>query len=194
MYVLTKFKLIIIKDLLLKMKSFTESFRGGDLAAIGEDAIDKKTAGDSWWPSLTLRQRVIGFAIWVILGFIFSMLSFGVILAIASGKPARFAIPYTLGVIWSLSGSFFLMGPLRQLKRMFAKTRVLITIVFLLAIVMTLISAFAFKNGWLVLLFVIIQYCAFIWYSLSYIPYARTAVINSLSYYLNKQIFLIEIF
>ena len=162
----------------MSAKGFTEAFRAGELTGMGEEAINQKTAKDSCWPSLTLRQRVTGFIICVVLGFIFSMLSFGVILAIASGKPARFAIPYTLGVMWSLAGSFFLMGPLKQIKRMFAKTRVITTIVFLLAIVMTLISAFAFKNGWLVLFFVIIQYCAFTWYSLSYIPYARTAVIK----------------
>ena len=160
------------------MKGFTEAFRSGDVAALGEEAINKKTAKDSCCPTLSLRQRIVGFVVWVILGFIFSMLSFGVIFAIASGKFIKFAILYTLGVIWSLAGSFFLMGPFRQLKRMFAKTRVLTTIVFLIAIAMTIVSAIILKNAWLVLVFVIVQYCAFTWYSLSYIPYARTAVIK----------------
>ena len=158
------------------VRTFSEAFRSGDPKVLGEEAINKQVAKDSCCPSLTLKQRVIGFIVCTILGLIFSLLSFGVVLSLAKGNPARFAVPYTLGVVCSLSGSCFLMGPIRQIKRMFAKTRIVTTIIFLLAIVMTLISAFAFKNGWLVLLFVIIQYCAFTWYSLSYIPYGRTAV------------------
>lgn len=70
----------------------------------------------------------------------------------------------------------FLMGPVKQIKRMFQKTRIIVTIIFLSAIVMTLISALVLKNVWLVLIFIIIQYCAFFWYSLSYVPYGRKLV------------------
>ena len=159
-------------------KSFTEAFRSGDPTVLGQEAINKQVAKDSWWPSLTFKQRIIGFIIWMILGVIFSLLSFGVLLNLAKGKPARFAVPYTLGVLCSLAGSMFLMGPWKQVKRMFAKTRIIVTLIVILSIIMTLVSAFVFKNAWLVLLFVIIQYLAFTWYSLSYIPYARTLVIK----------------
>jgi hypothetical protein len=60
---------------------------------------------------------------------------------------------------------------------MFHKKRIIVTIVFLSAIVMTLLMAIWLKNAWLTLLFIIIQYCSHFWYSLSYIPYGRTAVI-----------------
>ena len=74
--------------------------------------------------------------------------------------------------------TLFLMGPMKQLSNMFAKTRVIATVVMLAALVLTLCSAFWWKKNVLALMFVIIQFCAMTWYSISYIPYARDAVIK----------------
>lgn len=70
----------------------------------------------------------------------------------------------------------FLVGPLRQLKNMCAATRFIATIVYLLAIILTLLSAFLAKSALLVILCLIIQLLALIWYTLSYIPGARFLV------------------
>ncbi|GJQ72146.1 hypothetical protein Trydic_g3240 [Trypoxylus dichotomus] len=64
---------------------------------------------------------------------------------------------------------------------MFAETRALATILVIVSIAMTLMSALWFKNAGLALLFIIIQSLAMTWYSLSYIPYARDAVKKTLS-------------
>jgi uncharacterized membrane protein YccF (DUF307 family) len=56
---------------------------------------------------------------------------------------------------------------------MFEKKRIVVTLVFLGAVAMTLISAFVFKRAVLVLVFILIQYAAWFWYSLSYVPYGR---------------------
>ena len=69
----------------------------------------------------------------------------------------------------------FLMGPVKQMKNMFAKTRLVATIVMIVAFVLTLCSAFWWKKNVLALMFVVIQFCAMTWYSISYIPYARDA-------------------
>ena len=81
---------------------------------------------------------------------------------------------------------------------MFKPVRVVATIVFLAMIVMIFVSAFVLGNGTLciskslpysplshdllkrevVLVFVILEYLAFLWYTLSYIPYARSAVLK----------------
>ena len=53
------------------------------------------------------------------------------------------------------------------------KTRLITSIVFVLSMIMTLISAYVIKIQALVVLFFLIQIAAFIWYSLSYIPFAR---------------------
>ena len=52
------------------------------------------------------------------------------------------------------------------------------TVVMLSALVLTLCSAFWWRKNVLALMFVIIQFCAMTWYSISYIPYARDAVIK----------------
>ena len=70
------------------------------------------------------------------------------------------------------------MGPMKQLSNMFAKTRVIATVVMLSALILTLCSAFWWKKNVLALMFVIIQFCVMTWYSISDIPYARDAVIK----------------
>ena len=78
-----------------------------------KNKVDKDTGKDSLCPSLTLKQRVIGFAVCWTLGLVISILSFGAIFMALSGEMWRFAVPYTLGTVLSLAGSFFLSGPLK---------------------------------------------------------------------------------
>ncbi|XP_053163512.1 vesicle transport protein SFT2B [Hemicordylus capensis] len=87
-----------------------------------------------------------------------------------------FAVFYTLGNISSLGSTIFLMGPMKQLKRMFEPTRLIATIVMLLCLILTLCSAFWWHNKGLALIFCILQFFALAWYSISYIPFARDAV------------------
>ncbi len=56
-------------------------------------------------------------------------------------KPVTFAILYTIGNIISLSSTAFLVGPVKQLKNMFAQKRIIATIVFLSAMILTLVVA-----------------------------------------------------
>ncbi|KAK3575476.1 hypothetical protein QTP86_026844 [Hemibagrus guttatus] len=80
-----------------------------------------------------------------------------------------FAVFYTIGNIASLLSTMFLMGPLKQLKRMCDKTRALATAIMI------------WKNTGLAVLFCILQFLALTWYSLSYIPFARDALIKMFS-------------
>ena len=68
------------------------------------------------------------------------------------------------------------MGPMKHLSAMFAKTRVIATIVMISALLLTLCSAFWWRKNVLALMFVVIQFCAMTWYCISFIPYARDAV------------------
>lgn len=87
-----------------------------------------------------------------------------------------FAVFYTFGSISTLSGSFFLMGPVKQFKNMFKEKRLIASIVMLVSLVFTLMAAFWWKKNILALLFCIIQCLAMAWYCISYIPFARDAV------------------
>ncbi|XP_071530229.1 vesicle transport protein SFT2A isoform X2 [Panulirus ornatus] len=123
--------------------------------------------------SLSWGTRVKGFAICFVLGFVFSFMGSG-FLFLPKGM-TLFAIFYTLGNIMALTSTCFLMGPVNQCKKMFAKTRIIATIVMFVALIMTLVAAFALKKRALAMLMVVIQFLAMTWYSLSYIPYARDA-------------------
>ncbi|KAG9493644.1 hypothetical protein GDO78_001498, partial [Eleutherodactylus coqui] len=84
-----------------------------------------------------------------------------------------------------VSSTCFLMGPLKQLKKMFEPTRLIATIIMLLCLICTLCAAFWWHKKGLVLLFCILQFLAMTWYSISYIPFARDAVIKCFSSCLN---------
>lgn len=80
---------------------------------------------------------------------------------------------------------------------MFKPVRIIATVIFLSMIVMIFISAFVLNSGTLSIsepscyvsspprcssrefaVFVVLEYLAFLWYTLSYIPYARSAVLK----------------
>jgi len=131
-------------------------------------------------PSLSMKQRIIGFAVCLGLGLICCIMSLFSIPSIVL-HPSSFAIPYTLGNILAVSATAFLIGPLRQLRACLNPTRIIASIVFVLALVLTIVAAFVLQSEILVLLAVIIQFCALTWYALSYIPFARAICKNCLS-------------
>ncbi|XP_054459457.1 SFT2 domain containing 2a [Anoplopoma fimbria] len=89
-----------------------------------------------------------------------------------------FIVFYTFGNLCTLGSTMFLMGPMKQLKRMCDKTRALATAIMITCLVLTLCAVFWWKNFGLALLFVILQVLSFAWYSLSYIPFVRDAIIK----------------
>nr|XP_033798300.1 vesicle transport protein SFT2B isoform X1 [Geotrypetes seraphini] len=125
--------------------------------------------------SLSWGTRIKGFIACFVAGVLFSFLGVGLLWVPRKGT-TLFAVFYTLGNVASLGSTIFLMGPLKQLKRMFEATRLIATIVMLLCLILTLCAAFWWHNKGLVLLFCLLQFLAMTWYSLSYIPFARDAV------------------
>lgn len=129
--------------------------------------------------TLSWSTRIKGFLICFILGCALSILA-SCLLFLHNGL-LIFGLLYTLGNILSLVSTCFLMGPVKQIKKMFAKTRVIATILVLVMIVLTLICALVLHNTGLTILCVVIQFLALTWYSISYIPFARDAVIKCFS-------------
>lgn len=75
----------------------------------------------------------------------------------------------------------FLFGPWRQMKNMFAGKRIIATLVYLITLIATLVVAIVVKSVPLVIVMIIIQFIALVWYTLSYIPYARNLVCNAIT-------------
>ena len=133
-------------------------------------------------PKLTYKQRLIGFVCCFGTGVLLEFGSFIRIVELVKGDPAPFAIMYSIGNVVAICGSFFLAGPLKQVKSMFSKTRVVATTVYLVAIVLTLFCAFYDQmpaQAPIIVLLILVQFLALTWYFLSYIPYARDFVTNT---------------
>lgn len=124
--------------------------------------------------TLSWSTRIKGFAICFVVGILLSFL--GSFALFFNRGLTVFAVFYTLGNIISITSTCFLMGPFNQLKKMFASTRIIATLLVFISIAVTLFAALSLKNPGLALIFIIIQSLAMTWYSLSYIPYARDAV------------------
>ncbi|KAI0035753.1 SFT2-domain-containing protein [Vararia minispora EC-137] len=125
--------------------------------------------------SLTRTQRLYGFVACYAIGFILSLL--GTIMLFVAGL-VSFAILFAFGTVISLIGTGFLIGFKKQLILMFKPVRIAATIVFLAMIGLIFVGAFVIGNGVVCIIFVVLEYLAFLWYTLSYIPYARTAVLR----------------
>ncbi|KAG5716289.1 Vesicle transport protein SFT2B [Termitomyces sp. T112] len=135
--------------------------------------------GDSAFHFLGLSrtQRLYGFIGCLAVGFVLSLLG-SIVLFL--GQLASFAVLYVIGTIVSLVGTGFLIGFFKQLKLMFKPVRVVASIVFLASIGLVFVAAFVLGNEILCLVFVIIEFLAYTWYTLSYIPYARSAVLKTI--------------
>uniref|UniRef100_A0A7N5JWS8 Vesicle transport protein n=1 Tax=Ailuropoda melanoleuca TaxID=9646 RepID=A0A7N5JWS8_AILME len=129
--------------------------------------------------SLSFNTRLKWFVICFVCGIFFSILGTGLLWL--PGGIKLFAVFYTFGNLAALASTCFLMGPVKQLKKMFETTRLLATIIMLLCFVFTLCAALWWHKKGLALLFCILQFLSMTWYSLSYIPYARDAVIKCCS-------------
>ncbi|KIP09238.1 hypothetical protein PHLGIDRAFT_18665 [Phlebiopsis gigantea 11061_1 CR5-6] len=133
--------------------------------------------GDSAFKALglTRMQRLYGFGGCLALGFVLSILGAAMLFL---GQLGSFAILYALGTVISLIGTGFLIGFAKQLKLMFKPVRVAATLIFLVSIVLVFIGAFVINSDLLCIILVIVEYLAYTWYTLSYIPYARSAVLK----------------
>uniref|UniRef100_G1SEY5 Vesicle transport protein n=1 Tax=Oryctolagus cuniculus TaxID=9986 RepID=G1SEY5_RABIT len=111
--------------------------------------------------SLSFNTRLKWFAICFAAGIFFSLLGTGLLWL--PGGIKLFAVFYTLGNLAALASTCFLMGPMKQLKKMFETTRLLATIVMLLCLVFTLCAALWWHKKGLALLFCILQFLSMTW-------------------------------
>ncbi|GAB9465187.1 Transmembrane protein [Globisporangium polare] len=122
---------------------------------------------------LTKRQRLYGaigcYAFGALCGFLSTLMMWG-----GPKHVKQFGFFYTVGSLCSIGSSLFLVGPTRQVKVMCMPIRRVACAIWIGAMICTLVIAFGFpKAGPLVMLFVIVQYCAMLWYGASFIPYGR---------------------
>ena len=131
---------------------------------------------ESIFPSLSFKERLIGFAICFLLGMLFQFMSMGSLVGVLLGRANKFAFLYTCGNIVSIFGTFFLVGPTRQFKNMTDPHRRNSSLIFVGSIILTMISVYLFHSKLLTIVCVIAQFCSYVWYIMSYVPYGRDCI------------------
>ena len=165
--------------------------KGGDdnskLMSAGVALADKTTKNESLCKSLPLKTRIYGWLICMCVGLMVSFVAGGMVRKLASAGTigvVKFMVLYTIGTICSLCSGLFLWGPVKQCKSMFDPTRRITTIVYLTCILLVFgscVTFFTWKDESgnpklptsVILLLVLIQYIAYFWYALSFIPFGR---------------------
>ncbi|KPA81565.1 hypothetical protein ABB37_03906 [Leptomonas pyrrhocoris] len=137
----------------------------------------QESENQSLCPSFSFRERLIGFAACMAASVLCSVIAW---VMVFKGDLNTFAVINTVANIFSVGSTFFLCGPLRQLKSMFKSYRWAATLAFVACMVLTFVFALAVKVPALTILTVLLQYLAMTWYTLSYIPFARDAVLACL--------------
>ena len=135
-----------------------------------EKIVGEASTKDSCCPDLDYKTRIVGFCITFGIGILCYMFSFPLIL----GTPYFFGLVFTSGSICSTMATFFLCGPKKQWKNMMKPYRAVVSLVFLGTIVATVVFGFILSGSTLVVaILAAAQFCAMVWYALSYIPYGR---------------------
>ncbi|CAB4271600.1 unnamed protein product [Prunus armeniaca] len=136
----------------------------------GEGFLDEESDG---FCALSATQRMYGFAACLLAGLVCMFLSL-----IVFAKPIKFAVLFTFGNLLAVGSTAFLFGPGQQMRMMFDSVRVYATAIYLGCVVIALICALWIHSKILTIIAIICEVCALIWYSLSYIPFARRIVSN----------------
>ncbi|XP_073259652.1 uncharacterized protein [Populus alba] len=167
-------------------------FLSGDDEEREESFLEEESDG---FCSLSPTQRMYAFAASLVAGLALMFLSL-----IVFAKPIKFALLFTFGNVLAVGRLFgtpswtmpallsrmllciwntaFLIGPGRQLGMMFDPARIYATAIYIGCIVLALICALLIHSKILTVFAIIFEICALIWYSLSYIPFARRMVSN----------------
>ena len=131
------------------------------------------SSNSSMCPELDYKTRIIGFLISFVVGIFMMISSVSQLLTLAMGGQRWFAFWYTCGNCVCLSSTFFLMGPKRQCENMMKPERKLTSMVLFISMALCLILAFTGISKLIIMIFIIVQFLALVWYALSYIPGAQ---------------------
>jgi hypothetical protein len=87
---------------------------------------------------------------------------------------------FAVGNIISITSTCFLSGPWSHIKSMFDQKRWIATTIYLASIIATIVVAIKVPKIGFVILCMLIQLCAMIWYTASYIPFGSDMIKNCL--------------
>lgn len=135
---------------------------------------NEQDENQSLCPSFSFRERLIGFCACVAGSLMCSIIAW---VMVFKGDLNTFAVVNTVANLFSVGSTLFLVGPMRQVKNMLKSYRWAATLIFVACMVLTFVFALAVKVPFLTIITVLLQYLAMTWYTLSYIPFARDAIL-----------------
>ncbi|KAL7003593.1 hypothetical protein U1Q18_004745 [Sarracenia purpurea var. burkii] len=176
------------------MWMLNQSISGGD-AELQDNLLDEPEGLCSFSP----LQRIYGFAACLVAGLVLMLLfhayrlfwknalavyvklphvttSYNSQSLIVFAKPIKFAVLFTFGNMLAVGSTAFLIGPGQQIRMMLDPVRIYATAIYIGCVVLALICALWIHSKVLTILAIVSEICALIWYSLSYIPFARRVV------------------
>jgi hypothetical protein len=170
----------VVSGAAAKAASGFASVTGSAAAAVGlgdpaqaEPASDLNALGEQF--KLSKTTRMIGFGVCFGVGFLLNLLAFGRIF-----QPVSFALFMGIGHVLIIASTGFFIGFVRQAKYMFDEKRRISTAVYLTSLILIFVCALGIPDAQSSLrlacciIFSITLYCAGIWYSASYFPFAQT--------------------
>ena len=127
------------------------------------------------FPSLSKKQRIIGFMLCLSMGilcFALASMYFPVLIMFAR----KFALLFSMGSVFTLGSFSLLWGPMNHLKHLFSKERLPFTTVYLLTLFGTLYFAMGLQSTILTVIAAVGQVIALLWFVISYIPGGQTGL------------------
>ncbi len=136
-------------------------------------------------PKLTFTEKLIAFVILNVVGYILQLGSyFRFLTSLVGNDSERFALAYSIGNLLSLLGTCIMIGFKNQIKNIVHKNRRLISAIFFGSLFLCIISPIIFPptlSKIVVTLAVAVQMVSYWWYTLSYLPWARS-ILSKLCY------------
>lgn len=126
---------------------------------------------------LSLFQRVTLFAITFAAGVVLLAVSVS-FLPLILVVPHKFVASFTMGNVLAIGSSWILVGPRAQIRAMFHPVRAVAAGAYLASLVFAVFAAF-FGGRFryiLVLVALVVEVAALLWFSLSFIPYSRQII------------------
>lgn len=126
-------------------------------------------------PSLSRKQRILGFVTSIVLGLICFGLASAYIPFLVF-KARKFSLLFSLGSVFTMASFSFLWGPWNHLTHLFSRDRLPFTLVYLTTLGGTLYFAMGLQSTMLTTIAAVCQVIALLWFVVSYIPGGQTGL------------------
>ncbi|EDO46566.1 predicted protein, partial [Nematostella vectensis] len=130
---------------------------------------------DPYLPSLSRKQRILGFFMCLLMG-VFCFVMAGFIAPFIVLKARKFVMLYTMGSLFTIGSFSLLWGPVNHVKHLCSLGRLPFTAAYFGSMIATLYMALIVRSTILTALFAVVQIIALIWYFVSYIPGGTTGM------------------